>query len=225
MSGGLLTVYDLQSGRMLASARAARATQLYFASPNVVRVHEMGRATPARVRIMELDIRSRSYKESGLTPATEAYYLTASRDGSRLLIDANTVLNARTGETLFMLPQWTALAQRSRMLPDGSIARTGVVGGANHVQIIDPNGAVQNEVVLAGMRHALIVGESEGNKLLVVGRKGTSLPRTGFVIDLATGKIDRTVPNPDGWWPKSGTDPRTSVIPANAIEWKVKGRA
>ena len=225
MSGGLLTVYDLPTGRMLASARAGRATQLYFASADVVRVHEVGRARPEPVRIMELDIRSRSYTARGQTPAPQAYLLMASADGARLLVDAKTVVNGRTGQTLLTLPPWPALEQRARMLSDGSVARTGVVRGTTHVQIIDLSGAVQSEIVLNGMRHALIVGEAEGKKLLVYGRKATGLPRTGFVIDLASGKIDRTVANPDGWWPRWGTDPRASIIPANAIDWKVKGRA
>ena len=225
LSGGLLTVYDLATGRMIASARAGNAAQLYFASPDVVRVHEQGRQRPAAVRIMELDLRSRTYEQSGLTPASRIYYLTASHDGSRLLIDTNTVINARTGETLYTLPQWTAIEQRARMLPDGSVARTGFVSGMSRVQVIDGDGQVRADVVLPRMRYATVVGEAEGGKMLVVARERHNGPRTGFVINRSSGTIERTVADPEGWWPKSGGDPRTSVIPANAIDWKVKGRA
>lgn len=217
----LLTVYDVASGRMLGSTKIAGMRHMYFATPDLVRVYKYDRGQAGSIH--ELDVRTRTYRETGATPAMRAPFLTTSADGSRMLASDVTVIDGRTGATVLTLPAWNAAEQRSRMLPDGGVARTGRVGHTARLQVIGADGQVQHDIALP-MDIALVAGEAQGGKLLVWGRS-TKGERMGMVVDRARGTIDRPLTDGTGVWLKWSTDPRTTLLPSNAIGWNGKGRA
>jgi hypothetical protein len=82
-----------------------------------------------------------------------------------------------------------------------------------------------HEVVLPGMRSAIVVGDTTENHLVVVGRAVVNGPRTAFLLDGVSGAIVRKLENEQTLAPGWSTDPRVTAIPMDAIGWNAKGRA
>lgn len=207
INGNTIAVHDVATGRLLASAaglNAGNLDRMFFASPDVVRVYEHG--GDGHVPIFELNVATRAFVQTGRY-AGGANYAEISQDGTRLLT-RRVVVDSRTGATLVTLPEWNATVSRSRMLSDGSIARTGLVGGVSRLQLFDRNGALRHDLVLRGAQSTIVSGDTAEGKVIVAGSRGEGREPKVFVIDARRGIVESVREGVRGPMPTWNADPR-----------------
>lgn len=203
----ILSVYDVATGKLLASAATpVRLGRFFFASPNVVRLYQS--ADEEVVRVSELDIASRSFKQTGQFPK-HAPFVGTSADGSRVYV-RGAILDGRTGATIATLPEWKPELPRSRMLSDGSVARSGFDGGKAIVKIFNADGTARHELVLPGVKHTSIAGDTADGKLIVLASRDVRKEQKVFVVDSKRGVIEQVREGLAGPFPAWETDPRAT---------------
>jgi hypothetical protein len=223
IQGKVLSIHEVATGKILASTVVARPYQFFFANDDQVLVYERV-ADSLMLNVRQLRVGARSMPAMpSLTFAGR--FMTASADGSRILPTPDVVVDSATNAAVFTLPEWPATEKRSRMLYDGGVARTGKVADTVRVQRFTRDGRLVHEVVLPGMRSAIVVGDTTENHLVVVGRAVVNGPRTAFLLDGVSGAIVRKLENEKTLAPGWSTDPRVTAIPMDAIGWNAKGRA
>ena len=189
--GRNVAVHDTATGRLLASAASfdgGMRHSLYFVNRDVVRVLEYAWGAHAvPLRSFEFDVPRKKLTKTGEIRAPQIAALSASPDGSRLLLrKQRKVVDARTLATIAELPQGDA--SWSVILSDGRVAdlvrekrqtRLRIIGGPE---------------VLLPAPSAMIVGELPDGKLIVrgtqvVGWSATGAARTMFIVDPRSGQI------------------------------------
>lgn len=213
-NGKLISVHELATGRILASAAVfdGRSRHLmFFVEPDVLRVieHEarLGMATP--LRIFDFDIRARKVRQTGeRLVATERDAVGTSRDGARMFLPGvNEIADGRTGATLARLavPNVTD----AEMLHDGRVALIAREAGLYHLRTFEPDGTPRHDVVLR-KPVIWIAAEVEGGKLILAEHGKTML-----VVDLNRGVIERILPGVRGPVPRWWRDPRLPLFAAD----------
>ena len=233
--GNVVAVHDLSSGAILASGGGldfAARQQLFFATPDIVRVIEQrqisGQETP--LRIFELDVRARTMRKTGermvLGSGTP---VSVSGDGSRMLLNAvDVIADARTGETIAQIAG--ALSWSQEMLHDGRVALMLREGGMPRLRLYDRDGTLRHVVPFPGARVVWIAAETENGKLILAGHG-----KTMYVVDLASGVVERKLEGLHGPVPRWSVDPRLIRFAAdqelvsvdakgNLVTWKSEGR-
>ena len=213
----LLSVFELPSRKLLASARGLAVTgsgSMWFASNDLLRVVESDTRKGVRpLKIYELDIPSKKFSKTGETQLPMKYpAVSASADSSRMLVrGASVIIDGRTAQTVATLPLKTGNGFGSLMLHDGSVAVLERVGpGRTRLHLFDRNGAPVRVITLP-MNAGWISGEAGDRRLLVSGSDGPNTPRRKwrvYVIDLARGIVERTVTDVRAAWPGGSIDPR-----------------
>jgi hypothetical protein len=233
-NGSLLSVYDLASGKLLASAAGldSRARQqLFFVTPDLVRVIEHGSRTdvPTPLRVFELDVRARKTRKTGERMIlAQRYPVAVSRDGSRMFIRGlNVIADGRTAETIAQLS--APGLKVSEMLNDGRVAIVEREGEVVHLRTFERDGTPRHVVPFPGVRAIWIAGETESGKLILA-----AYGRTMWVVDLARGVVEKSVPGVRGPLPRWGAvDPRLiryegelAGVDSNGklVAWKSEGR-
>ncbi|HEX8170242.1 MAG TPA: ABC transporter permease [Thermoanaerobaculia bacterium] len=194
-----VSVHDLAARRILAVAPALerrQAVAMYFRTPDVLRIYESSAFRGAGpLRISELDLRTKHVTVLGQTNVADANSLAVSDDGSRLLLRrTGLLLDGRTGAQIAALPHGEARAYWS-MLADGTSVSAQRAGGAMHVRAFDASGAPRADVVLPGVRSALVSGSLGDGRVYVAGNRGERGSRDGrvtFVVDLNRGAVVHT---------------------------------
>lgn len=212
-----ISVHDLGSGALLASVSVPEGNavaNLFFTSPDVVRIVQPGRGDLDALRIFEWNLAARSLVKTGQSAEGLHGPASASADGTRLYNGAGVILDARSGATIGRLPEWNASSTLVRMLHDGSVVRTGTADGKAHVQMFAPDGTMRHEIVLAGMQHAFTSAATSDGKVIVAASNGAR--RNTYAIDLASGRIARVLEGTRAHWPGWHTDPRSFAYPAGA---------
>lgn len=218
-SGGNVVVYELASGKMLASAsgfeqRAGRF--MYFATPDVVRIiayTSIRNAGPVPITISELDVAHRKLTQTASIAAQSGHSpVGVSADGSRMFIRRDgLVVDARTGATLAKVPPADSV-YASAILHGGSVAAVSRDSSAARLHIYDAAGALTHELQLPGAKMAWITGETtDGNVILLgfgEGREPGGRGRTMFLVDPARGAIVRAAKDVKGPLPQWTADPR-----------------
>jgi hypothetical protein len=208
--GELVTVFDLRSGKLLASAGGfdrQRQHLMYFATNDLVRVIELHARVAHTLHLFELDVARKKLSRTGSIALPDGDSVIASSDGSKLLLRrARRVLDARTGATLSEVAPGNMTA--SVVLNDGRVVQTFRDGRIAKVRVTGGK-----EVVLP-VAAAAIAGELADGIVLVNGAKriGASVngsERMAYVVDLDRGAIVQTHHDVKGpqtrWW---DTDPR-----------------
>lgn len=217
----LLSVYDTVTGKLLAAAAGlnpAASQTPFFASADLVRVVEespRGRE-PMAYRVLELDIKARSMRQTGEGSFAVAVQgrrgVSVSGDGTRLwLRGAGTIVDGRSVKPIAQLP--IPGQPMSVMLHDGSVAATSWNEGQSRLLLFAPDGGPLHDLLIPSEGRAFVVGETTDGKLIlrtnrqITGQVGTG--RSMLVVDLTSGVIERTVPDVNGPLP-SWSEPRAA---------------
>lgn len=200
-SGNSITVYDLATGGVLASAAGfdprGRAS-FWFVTNDQVRAIEV-----PPLRITEIDVRTRTKTSSqprAMTAPRGAYSASVSGDGRLLFVGGpNVVADGRTGEPVATIPGTYVFA---RMLNDGSVAGISYATGTPHLQLYAPDGRRLHDLALAPARNVWISGEIEGGKLML------ATIGAMYVVDLRSGTVERKLDGITGPLPRRSADPR-----------------
>jgi hypothetical protein len=231
-TGTTITVYEVASGKMLASAAgfdSRKQANLFFVTNDVLRVIETD-----PLRISELDIRNRKLTHTAErileTPSGPA--ISVSGDGSRMFVrGANLIVDARTGATIAPIDRDLDPTRYSAasMLHDGRVAAISFTGRTPRLRLYAPDGTRTAELALQPARSVWISGEVEGGKLILAAHGGTM-----YVIDVARGAIEQRLDGVRGPTPRFSADPRLIVYAADRdliartrkglIVWNANGR-
>lgn len=215
----ILSVYDIATGKLVASAATAGTSgRFFFASPNVVRLYQSGDNDV--IRVSQLDTATRSFKQTGEFPKN-APFIGTSADGTRVYV-RGAILDGRTGAAIATLPEWKPELPRSRMLSDGSIARSGFEGGKAIVKIFNADGTARHELVLPGVKQTYIAGDTADGKLIVPASRAVRLEHKVFVIDPKRGVIEQVREGLAGPYPSWETDPRSTPFRGELASIDVK---
>lgn len=215
----ILSVYDVATGKLLASAATPAMTgRFFFASSNVVRLYQG--ADEVVVRVFELDVATRSFKQTGEFPKN-APFVGTSADGSRVYV-RGAILDGRTGATIATLPEWKPELPRSRMLSDGSVSRSGFDGGKAIVKIFNADGTARHELVLPGVKHTSVAGDTADGKLIVLASRDVRKEQKVFVVDPKRGVIEQVREGLAGPYPAWETDPRATPFRGELASIDVK---
>ena len=221
MNGTLLAVYDLATGKLLGSAGGfdGRARhRMFFVSPDVVRVleHRPSVEVAAPLRIFEYDLRARSLRKTGerMVAAPRDAISVSRGDGSTIFVrSAGLILDGRTAETTGTIPREDVAS--AAVLHDGTVAVVTQSGEGRLIRTYDRTGAHRAAAALPGADWAIIAGETDNGRLLVVGREGSFHPGRApsgepsmFVVDLAKGSVESKVDGVRGPMPQWSPDPR-----------------
>jgi hypothetical protein len=203
---GLLSVYDLASGRFLASTPLSPLThvRLFFPRSDLLRIYEIADSyapssdpAPVRIRIVDFDWKARKATPGGeIGPFRKGWLLLrASPDGDRLLVRDPLertffLVDGRSGKTLTALssPGWKA--RSATYLSDGQIALTESNESQARLRILDGRG---QETLAFGLPHSETIfpaGEVSADKLIVALRaKAGDSAWTSLLVDLKTGNV------------------------------------
>jgi ABC-type transport system involved in multi-copper enzyme maturation permease subunit len=220
--GENLSIHDLKDRKLLFSGRVfsrGAIAQFWFATSDVVRaIHwpEDGPGPKQKVAaiLSEIDVVAKTQTKTGQTEPLERPYVTASEDGSRLLSrSGGLLLDGRTGATLARY----GTIGGGRILRDGTVAVVTPWNQGARVTLHRP-GAAPIEVALPKMQIAQIRGEIAPGRLAVQGAEKWEAYHYAklshlYVIDVATGKIERVDRNTRGpllaW---NNSDPRPLAL-------------
>lgn len=202
VSEATISVHDLNSNRILASARRnpLHTVALYFVSPDVVRFYQSARGSE-RIDLYELDVRTKSLVKTGELHGDAGYNgVRSSWDGSRVLLPRNGIVaDGRTGATLATLPASTPNIFGSAMLGNGMIAIVKRdTPRVSKLTFFNPDGTPARAMSLP-VHMLMISGETTDGKVIAVGYdKGDNDAAAGkgrkmLVIDPAAGTIVRTL--------------------------------
>ncbi|HET8772584.1 MAG TPA: hypothetical protein VFP80_02285, partial [Thermoanaerobaculia bacterium] len=207
-NGTLVTVYDVATGRILASASGLDwrpRQQLFFLTPDLLRVIETESRTggSAPLRVFELDVRARKMRQTAdrMLPAP-GLGVAVSGDGSRMFVrEANVIADGRTGETIAQLTAPRVVV--GEMLYDGRVALITQEKDGPHLRTYERDGTARHDVPFPGVRFIRIAAETEDGKLILA-----AYGKTMYVVDLGTGVIEHTLPGIRGPSPRWSPDPR-----------------
>lgn len=221
LNGTLLAVHDLATGKLLGSAGGFDGRsrhRMFFVSPDVVRVleHRPSVEVAAPLRIFEYDVRARSLRKTGerVVAASRGSISVSRGDGSTMFVrNAGLILDGRTGETTGTIPSEDVAT--AAVLHDGTVAVVAQSGEGRLIRTYDRTGAQRTAVALPGVSWAVIAGETDNGRLLVIAREGTFHPGTApsgepamYVIDLAQRRVESRIDGVRGPIPHWSPDPR-----------------
>ena len=232
VTNNIVAVHEVATGKLISSAPGLDARggyRMFFASPDVLRLLE---TRNDQLRVYELNMAARTFEQTGQHPM-DSNLFSASADGSRILA-RNAIIDGRTAAVVATLPEWDVTVTRSRMLSDGSVARSGFDGRVARVKIYDPAGTQRHEVVLPGVKNTFISGDTADGKLLVMASRELGKEQKTFVIDLRRGVIEYVREGVRGPWPAWTSDPRRTpysgelvavdAASGEALLWDANGR-
>jgi hypothetical protein len=134
--------------------------------------------------------------------ATPGLGASISGDGSRMFVrEANVIADGRTGEAIAQLAVPRVLL--GEMLYDGRVVLIAQEQGGPHLRTFERDGTPRHDVPFPNVRNIRIAAETEEGKLILAANG-----RTIYVVDLATGVIEHTIPGVRGPVPRWSPDPR-----------------
>ena len=220
-----LAVHEVSSGKLLGSAPLGRSAvrMMFFVTPDTVRVLEGGQRRGDPLRVYELSLTTRKFTKTGDRQGMENAFVSASADGSRMLLPGGVIADGRTAATIWTLPEWNAKQIRPRMMHDGRVARTGLTADGIHVQVFGTDATLHRDIALPAIRNAAVSGDTADGKLIVVGSRERGKDHSTFVIDLESGAVVRALENArrPGWhW---SNDPRQTPMRGELVSVNADG--
>ncbi|MEJ2368187.1 MAG: hypothetical protein P8Z49_07535 [Acidobacteriota bacterium] len=208
-----ISVYDLSSGKLLASAHlgnpgqpapgASGLVRMRFESDNTLRIYSVStdpeNTNASDLTIQSLDVARRSLTTTGrLAHLSGSIHILPGAAGSRFILAAY-----RTGKWTLSLHDGTdgsilaPLAQgghaiSAAFLSGGRIAAAGRVNGRPHLWTFTRNGVLEESIELPVEGTAVLGAEPSPGRLLAAvfsGRRGSDRSWTLFEIDESTGAV------------------------------------
>jgi hypothetical protein len=231
----LLSVYQIRTGKLLASASTTRARNLFFVTPDRVRIYAFDdrepRVAAGPLEISELDVPSKKIETIGrINSLANRFTLRTETSGRRMLVQEFggkgireiRLHDGRTGESLAVLSTGDAVStRRADFLSDGRIAVAEAGPKEARLRILSPDGGVQASVPLGPGGWVALGGEAASGRVIVAVRpsRDASVLDSGiFLVDPAAG---RARPIATGLFPVSAnawlftTDPSISSAPGS----------
>jgi hypothetical protein len=207
---GVLSVHDPATGRTLVSARVGeKGDELrgFFVGEERFRIYvqPVPLAQAQRVRIYELDVRSKRLEQTGQleSPAGGVYFV-ADRSGNRLATVAargkDVVLrDARTGTELAGLRSDAGVTSRSPgFLSDGRVILAERSETSSRLAVFRPDGSLDRVVPLPAPGHVQLGGEIMPARLVVGVGVGGPVRYASYLVDLDSGSVRKLG---DRLWP------------------------
>ncbi|HEX3577717.1 MAG TPA: hypothetical protein VHY33_04060 [Thermoanaerobaculia bacterium] len=192
----LLSVYDIATKRSLVSVRLPDSTFVrgVFITPDVVRSYLNAQGG---MKIMELDVRSRSLRETGFIASPKFVHLYLDAGGTHLLArrfreNLLTLNDARTGAVIRTLATAVQI-KAAHYLRDGRIAVIDGPDSAAVLHILAADGTPQRDVPLGAKQVASIVGD-DGSRVVLNDAYVASGRRMLEAVDITSGVIEHREP-------------------------------
>jgi len=227
----LVSVYEIASGRLIGSAPVAAGGQLFFATPDVVRVYssaDQPREEGRDVVIAEFDLPSKKIETTGRIEAVSgAVFLRGEPSGRRILVHESRkkqirLHDGRTGQALGVLSSGESISsRRAEFLSDGRIAVAEASADGARLRILGAEGGEETAVPLGPGGSIALAGEPAGGKVIVVVRPAPGaavFDSKILLVDVSTGEARKIA---DGLFPVSAHawwfagDPTLSPAPGS----------
>ena len=212
----ILSVYDVAQKRSLASVRLPQSAgvRAFFVSPDVLRLYLNNEQT---MKIVELDVRSRVLRETGVIEAKPFVLFYPDPSATHMLVrtarvDVVTLNDARTGALITTLASGTNI-KAARFLRDGRIAIVDGPASATVLHILSAGGVLQRDVPLGPSNSTIVVGD---DGIRVVLFTDLSTHRELIAADINRGVVERR--EAILWWVPSGVfDTRPPIEPLRDV--------
>jgi hypothetical protein len=227
----LVSVYEIESGRLIGSAPVATVGQLFFATTDVVRVYSSAnqpREEQRDVVIAEFDVSARRIGTTGrIEGVSGAVFLHGEPSGRRILVHESRkkqirLHDGRTGSSIAVLSSGAAISsRRAEFLSDGRIAVAEAGADGARLRILGPEGEEEKTVPLGPGGSIGLGGEASSGKIIVVVRPAPGVGAFDsriLLVDVSTGEVRRIA---DGLFPVSAHtwwlagDPTSSPAPGS----------
>ncbi|MDQ6894544.1 MAG: hypothetical protein M3167_17960 [Acidobacteriota bacterium] len=220
VSGNLLSVYDLDSGRTLASMQIRGKDETIsgtFVTPDLVRVlriREVGMGGRSRAEVLELDVASRRFSVPGLDESLTGWpRVQRAPSGANLLMNEGlgsrvTLRDPRTLAVKAVLRDGKPIWSSAAFLSDGGVALgTSDRKTSSWAELFSRDGVSIARVAIGGPGIVRLGGEAGAGQLIAVLTSDESTPgrssRRVLLIDWRQGsprEIARGLEPVVGWW-------------------------
>ncbi|MDQ5870682.1 MAG: hypothetical protein M3547_00550, partial [Acidobacteriota bacterium] len=227
----LVSVYEIESGRLIGSAPVAAGGQLFFATPDVVRVYSSAnqpREEQRDVVIAEFDLSAKKIETTGRIEAVSGpVFLLGEPSGRRILVHESRqkqirLHDGRTGSSIAVLSSGESISsRRAEFLSDGRIAVAEASADGARLRILGAEGGEETAVPLGPGGSIALAGEPAGGKVIVVVRPAPGaavFDSKILLVDVSTGEARKIA---DGLFPVSAHawwfagDPTLSPAPGS----------
>ncbi len=227
---GLLSIFEVPSGRSLGSVRIAAPPRdvatARFVGPDTVRIFRSSIAGVTALRpdmqILEYDVAGRTLAQTGATESLPYWgMMLTNRAGDRFVSRTTsagtriTLRDARTGAVLATLRQGPPLRSRSRFLSDGRLVLALGDNSGSWLEVFSPSGEKERRIEIGGSGLLRLGPEVAAGRLAVAWIR--DLPGGGHakpvleIADLDRGAAapvaDGLVPIGGWWWSREGPVP------------------
>ena len=227
----LVSVYEIASGRLIGSAPVAGASQLFFSTPDVVRVYSAAnqpRDVERDAVIAEFDLSAKKIETTGRIEAVSGpVILRGEPSGRRILVYESRkkqirLHDGRTGQALGVLSSGESItSRRAVFLSDGRIAVAEAGGDGARLRILGAEGGEERAIPLGPGGSIALAGEAASGKIIVVVRPAlgaATFDSKIFLVDASTGEArkiaDSLFPvSAHAWW--FAGDPTLSPAPGS----------
>jgi ABC-type transport system involved in multi-copper enzyme maturation permease subunit len=205
---GILTIYDLATGRSLGSTRAPAgdiwAMILSFASPDTLRLYTRDRGrdplrNEAPFRIFEYSLASKTMRETGQIPFAGGMFR-LSDDHTRALTrwtggESIELRDGRNGALLTtMTPHAPSHFGNAMFLRDGRIVASEIGRDSAMVRVFGPDGTALRDITLGELSPAYVHVDIGGDRVIITARSRGQREWSSAVVDLKQGKVLRVEP-------------------------------
>lgn len=212
-----LSVYDVAQKRSLVSVRLsdAKYRRAFFVTPDVVRLY----VTSPGLRIEELDIRSRTLRQTGSVPSQKFMMALPDPSATHMLVhafhgDTLTLNDAQTGAVIRTLGP-AAQFMDARYLRDGRIALVDGPDSAAVLHILTADGTPQRDIPLGARKSTSIVGD-DGTRAVLDDVDTASGQRMFEAVNITSGVIEHREPIHDSVI-SYGFDMRPPIEPLHEV--------
>ncbi len=227
----LVSVYEIASGRLIGSAPVAAGGQLFFATPDVVRIYSAAnqpRDVERDVVIAEFDLSAKKIETAGRIEAVSGpVILRGEPSGRRILVYASRkkqirLHDGRTGQALGVLSSGESItSRRAEFLSDGGIAVAEAGPAGARLRLLASDGEERKNVPLGPGGSIALGGEPASGRIIVVVRPAPGaavFDSKIFLVNVATGEALQVAKglfpvSAHGWW--SAADPSLAPAPGS----------
>ena len=227
----LVSVYEIASGRLIGSAPVAAGGQLFFATPDVVRLYSASnqpRDVERDAVIAEFDLSAKKIETTGRIEALSGHVvLRGEPSGRRILVYESRkkqirLHDGRTGQALGVLSSGeSSSSRRAVFLSDGRIAVAEAGGDGARLRILGAEGREERAIPLGPGGSIALAGEPASGKIIVVVQPtlgAATFDSKIVLVDASTGEArkiaDSLFPvSAHAWW--FAGDPTLSPAPGS----------
>lgn len=207
----LVSVYEVESGRLIGAAPVAGTGPLFFAAPDLVRVYSSAsqpRVPERNVAIAEFDLSARKIVTTGrIGSVSGPVFLRIDPSGRRILVHESRrreirLHDGRSGAALAVLSSGPTSSRRAEFLSDGRIAVAEAGADGARLRILGTEGVEEKAIALGPGGSIALAGEPASGKIIVVVRPAGAATSESkiLLVDVSTGEARAIA---DGLFPVS----------------------